>query len=56
MALIRGGAGVNLLFRRFGRHVTEHDWFAVSVDLGVLVLGIFLGLQVTNWNEDRIGK
>jgi len=25
----------------------------VGVDLGVLVLGIFLGLQASNWNEDR---
>ena len=42
-----------MLFRRFGRHIAEHDWFAVLVDLGVLVLGIFLGLQVTNWNDER---
>ena len=44
---------MKLIFRRFGKHISEHDWFAVGVDLGVLVLGIFLGLQVTNWNEDR---
>lgn len=42
-----------MLFRKLGRHFSEHDWFAVGVDLLVLVLGIFLGLQVTNWNEDR---
>ena len=44
---------MNLLFRRLGRHVSEHDWFAVGVDLGVLVVGIFLGLQVSNWSEDE---
>ena len=53
MALIRGGTGFRLILSRFSRHVSEHDWFAVGVDLLVLVLGIFLGLQVTNWNEDR---
>jgi hypothetical protein len=42
-----------MLFRRMGKHIVEHDWCAVLVDLGVLVLGIFLGLQVTNWNEER---
>jgi hypothetical protein len=28
------------------------NWFAVSVDVLVVIVGIFLGLQVTNWQAD----
>ncbi|NJD31119.1 MAG: hypothetical protein FIB04_04470 [Gammaproteobacteria bacterium] len=33
--------------------VRQQDWFAVVVELLVVVLGIFIGLQVTDWNEGR---
>jgi hypothetical protein len=42
-----------MLLRRFMHHVTEQNWFAVWIDLLVVVIGIFLGLQVTDWNEAR---
>ena len=42
-----------MLLRRFMRHVTEQNWFAVWIDLLVVVIGIFLGLQVTDWNDAR---
>ena len=35
-----------MLFRRFGRHLREHDWFAVSVDVLVLIVGLMLAFQV----------
>ena len=42
-----------MILRRFTQHVTEQNWFAVFLDLVVVVLGIFLGLQVSNWNDER---
>lgn len=39
--------------RRVYQHVKDHNWFAVSVDLAIVVLGVFLGTQVSNWNEER---
>ena len=42
-----------MLLRRFTKHVTDQNWFAVCLDVIVVVLGIFLGMQVTEWNEDR---
>ncbi len=43
-----------MVVRRFREHVADHNWFAVAVDVGIVVLGVFLGTQVSNWNEDRI--
>lgn len=40
-----------MILRRLMRHMKEQNWFAVGLDLIVVVVGIFLGMQVNNWNE-----
>lgn len=42
-----------MLLRRISDHVKSQNWFAVILDLVVVVIGIFLGLQLSNLNEDR---
>lgn len=42
-----------MIIQRLGRSIRRQDWTAVSVELLVVVVGIFLGLQVNAWNEDR---
>ena len=39
---------------RFREHVAAQNWFAVLIDICVVVLGVFLGIQVNNWNQARI--
>ena len=43
-----------MVIRRIREHVSTHNWFAVGVDLAIVVAGVFLGTQVSNWNQDRI--
>jgi hypothetical protein len=31
----------------------ERDWTSVIIEILIVVVGVFIGLQVTNWNEDR---
>jgi len=45
-----------MVVRRIREHVATHNWFAVAVDLGIVVLGVFLGTQVSNWNDDRLER
>ncbi|MEP7315528.1 MAG: hypothetical protein ABI667_02415 [Sphingomicrobium sp.] len=45
-----------MVVRRFREHVADHNWFAVAVDVGIVVLGVFLGTQVSNWNEERLDE
>ena len=33
------------------KHVREQNWFAVGVDFLIVVVGVFIGIQVSNWNE-----
>ena len=43
-----------MVIRRIREHVAAQNWFAVAIDLGIVVAGVFLGTQVNNWNESRL--
>jgi len=45
-----------VILTRLIRNLSEQNWFTVSLELVVVVAGIFLGIQATNWNEDRISR
>ena len=42
-----------MILRRFMQHVKEQNWFAVGLDVIVVIVGIFLGMQVQQWYEVR---
>lgn len=39
-----------MLLRRVIAHVKDQNWFAVGLDFVIVVVGVFVGLQVSNWN------
>jgi hypothetical protein len=45
-----------MILRSVTKHVKEQNWFAVFVDLLIVVVGVFIGIQVSNWNEEIAGK
>lgn len=45
-----------MLLRRVTKHVTDQNWFAVFIDFLIVVLGVFMGFQVQQWNESRSDK
>ena len=45
-----------MILRRFMKHITDQNWFAVGLDVVVVIVGIFLGLQVQTWYENREAK
>src|SRR5688572_24787508 len=42
--------------RRVYEHVKSHNWFAVAIDVVVVVVGVFIGIEVSNWNAERHEK
>lgn len=42
-----------MILRRVTKHVNDQNWFAVGIDFIIVVFGVFIGLQVANWNEGR---
>ena len=45
-----------MLLRRITKHVKEQNWFAVGLDFIIVVAGILIAFQITNWNEDRAAQ
>ena len=43
-----------MTLRRILQHFGAQNWFAVWIDLAVVVVGVFIGIQVANWNEARL--
>ena len=42
-----------MLLRRITQHVRDQNWFAVFLDFFIVVVGILIAFQITNWNEGR---
>ncbi len=42
-----------MILRRVIKHVKNQEWTAVFLDFIIVVMGIFVGLQVTNWSASR---
>ena len=43
-----------MLLRTITKHVREQNWFAVALDFFIVVTGILIAFQITNWNEARV--
>ena len=42
-----------MLLRRITKHITDQNWFAVFIDFLIVVVGILLAFQITEWSEQR---
>lgn len=42
-----------MLLRRIIEHVKAQNWTAVGLDFVIVVAGVFMGIQVSNWNGER---
>ena len=43
-----------MLIRRLREEAARQNWLGVALDLAILILGVFLGMQVNNWNAARL--
>jgi hypothetical protein len=42
-----------MILRRVIAHFKKQEWTAIAIDFLIVVVGVFVGLQVSNWNADR---
>lgn len=42
-----------MILSRVIEHVKAQNWTAVCLDFAIVVLGVFIGIQVSNWNAAR---
>ena len=43
-----------MILRRVIQHVRKQEWTAIWIDLVIVVVGVFIGIQVANWNAARV--
>lgn len=42
-----------MILRRLTQHVKDQNWFAVCLDFFIVVAGILIAFQITNWSDVR---
>ena len=42
-----------MILRRVIEHTRKQEWTAIFIDLVIVVVGVFIGIQVSNWNIER---
>ena len=42
-----------MILRRLSQSLKEQNWTAIVIEFVLLVSGVFLGIQVSNWNAER---
>lgn len=42
-----------MILRRVVHRLKQQEWTAIAIELVLVVLGVFIGIQVSNWNEVR---
>jgi hypothetical protein len=43
-----------MIFKRFAANLRAQNWFAIAIELGIVIVGVFVGTLVANWNQSRI--
>jgi hypothetical protein len=38
---------------KLAKRLREHDWFTALIEVLIVIVGILVALQVSNWNQDR---
>jgi hypothetical protein len=43
-----------MILRRLSQSLKEQNWMAIGIEFVLLVSGVYLGMQVSNWNAGRV--
>ena len=45
-----------MIYKRVAARLRAQDWVAITIELGIVVLGVFIGTWVANWNQEQGAK
>lgn len=45
-----------MILHRIARAIREQNWFTVALEMAIVVFGILIGLQVDDWNQQRLER
>lgn len=45
-----------MIFKRLYANLRAQNWVAIAIEFLIVVLGVFIGTQVANWNQERTDR
>src|SRR5215217_3917941 len=45
-----------MILRRLTENLRAQNWTAITIEFLIVVVGVFIGTQVANWNQGRLEK
>lgn len=45
-----------MIYKRVVAGLRAQNWLAISIELAIVIFGVFIGTQVANWNEERLER
>jgi hypothetical protein len=45
-----------MIFKRFAANLRAQNWFAIGIELAIVIVGVFIGTMVANWNQQRLER
>ena len=45
-----------MIYKRVAARLRAQDWVAITIEIGIVVIGVFIGTLVSNWNADRLER
>ncbi len=45
-----------MIFKRMAANLRAQNWSAIAIELAIVIVGVFVGTQVSNWNAQRLEK
>ena len=45
-----------MIFKRATAKLRAQDWTAITIELLIVIVGVFIGIWVANWNQERVQK
>ena len=45
-----------MIYKRAVARLRAQDWLAITIELVIVVVGVFIGTWVANWNQDRLER
>jgi hypothetical protein len=45
-----------MIFKRAVAKLRAQDWTAITIELLIVIIGVFIGTWVANWNQDRLQR
>jgi hypothetical protein len=41
---------------RLSEQIRTYNWFGMTIELAIVIVGVLIAMQVANWNQDRIDR